>query len=159
MRLKERLAIVGLAVLSSQAATAAPSTQKASEQSISQCVAMRTTGEDRILTARWLFAVMSKSPQMTDLSAVTAQRTLEIDKDFARLMARIVTKDCIDQVRPLAASDLNNAFEQVGEALGIIAMAELMAGKEVDKSLGAYAKYLSEDDFKPLMDSLPKKAR
>jgi hypothetical protein len=38
-------------------------------------------------------------------------------------------------------------------------MGELMAGKEVDKSLGAYAKYLSEDDFKPLMDSLPKKAR
>jgi len=74
-------------------------------------------------------------------------------------MARLITKDCIDQVRPLAAGDIKDAFEQVGGALGEIAMKELMTGKEVDKAVGAYGQYLSEEDFKPLMESLPKKSR
>lgn len=102
---------------------------------------------------------MSKSPQISELSAVTTEQTLKFDKAVARLMVRIVTKDCMDQVRPLAADDLKGAFEQVGAALGEIAMGELMAGNEVYKGVEAYAEHFSEDDFKPLMDSLPKKSR
>jgi hypothetical protein len=157
--MKMRLAIAVMALQSAQAAMGAPSVQTTAKQpSLSQCIAMRTTGADRMLTAQWLFAVMSKSPQIAHLSAVTAERTSELDKDFARLMARLITKDCIDQVRPLAAGDVKDAFEQVGGALGEIAMKELMTGKEVDKGVGAYGQYLSEEDFKPLMDSLPKKS-
>jgi len=68
-------------------------------------------------------------------------------------------KDCINEVRPVAAGNVEDAFELVGAALGETAMNELMSGKEVDKGVRAYTEFLSEDDFKPLMDSLPKKSK
>ena len=129
------------------------------QAALAQCVSLKTTGADRILTARWLFAVMSKSPQIVDLSAVTAERTRELNQSFAGLLTRIVTKDCVNEVRPIAAGKVKDAFEQVGAALGETAMTELMSGKEVDKEVGAYADFLSEEDFKPLIDSLPNRTR
>lgn len=146
-----------LAGLSAPAAWGAPAAQATAEPtSLSQCVTLRTTGADRLLTARWLFAVMAKSPQIADLAAVTPERTDQLNKSFARLLVRIVNHDCIDQVRPLAIKDTKDAFGQVGRALGETAMGELLGAKEVDKGVTAYIAFLSKEDFRPLMESLPK---
>lgn len=99
---------------------------------------------------------MAKSPQIADLAAVQNQRKVELDKAFGQLIIRIVNKDCFDQVRPIAAENLETAFSQVGEALGEVAMQELMGNAETEKSLTAYVEYLSEADFKPLIDSIAK---
>jgi hypothetical protein len=128
----------------------------AGEVALSQCVSLKTTGADRILTARWMFAAMAKSPHISDLGTVSDVRKAELDKAFSRLLVRIVNKDCIEQVRPLAAANMEDAFGRVGEALGTVAMQELIGDKEVGKSLSAYVDYLSEDDFKPLRDSIGK---
>jgi len=71
------LAVAAMTGLMSKSALGAPPSQTPEQAALSQCVALRTTGADRILTARWLFAVMSKSPQIVDLSAVTTERTKE----------------------------------------------------------------------------------
>src|SRR5262245_11770517 len=142
------MAVAAMAGLTSQSTWGASSSQETPDRAaLSQCIALRTTGADRILTARWLFAVMSKSPQIVDLSAVTAERTKELNQDFAKLLTRLVTKDCIEEVRPVAVGNVDDAFEQVGAALGETAMAELMSGKDVDKGIKAYTEFLSEDDF------------
>jgi hypothetical protein len=161
MSLKVVLAVAAVFGLTSESAWGAqPSVETASSGALSQCVALRTTGADRIVTARWLFAVMTKSPQIADLSAVTTGQRKVADQDFARLLTRLITKDCINEVRPIAASSgTKDAFGQVGRALGETAMNELMSGNEVDKGLEAYTEYLSEEDFKSLTDSLPKKTK
>lgn len=157
-----KLGVVGvpflaMACLPLQGAAGASVQAAATAQSaLSQCVVMRTTGADRVLTAQWMFAAMAKSPQIADLSAVTAQRKVEIDKAFGQLITRIVMKDCLDQVRPLAAEGLEDAFGLVGSALGEVAMRELLENENVDKAIGAYTDYVSEDDFKPLIDSIAK---
>lgn len=148
-----------LAGVSSQPVLGATTTVKTDHlASLEQCVALQTSGADRILTARWLFAVMSTSPQIADLAAVTSGETIKLNKNFAQLLTRLVAKDCVEQVRPLAEQNPTAAFESAGRALGEIAMKELMQGKEVDKSVSAYTDYLSEADFKSLFDSLPKKS-
>jgi hypothetical protein len=158
MKFKAIAVICGMmGSLSAQAAWGSQSAREpAAPASLSQCVALRTTGADRLLTARWLFAVMAKSPQIADLAAVTNERRIELDKAFARLLIRIVNQDCIEEVRPLVDRDAKDGFGQVGRALGETAMGELLGGKEVDQAVSAYAGYLSPDDFKPLMDSMPK---
>jgi len=129
----------------------------ATEQAaLSQCVVMRTTGADRVLTAQWMFAAMARSLQIADLAAIPEQRKVELDKAFGRLITRIVIKDCLEQMRPLAANNLQDAFERVGRALGEVAMQELLGNPNVDKAIGDYTNYLSEDDFKPLTDSIAK---
>jgi hypothetical protein len=161
--MSSRLTIAALGVLAglmSQAGWCAqPSAGAAAQAALNQCVSMHTTGADRILTARWLFVMMAASPQISDLSAVTAERKKDLDQGFARLFTRLVTKDCAGEVRPLAAANLQDAFEEVGKALGETAMNELVHGKEVDKAMGAYTDFISEDDFKAFMESLPKKSK
>ena len=100
---------------------------------------------------------MAKSPQIAELSAVNDQRRVELDKAFGKLLTRIVMKDCFAEVQPVAAENFEDAFELVGRSLGEVAMQEVMGNENVDKAIAAYTDYLSEDDFKPLMDSLPKR--
>ena len=124
------------------------------EAALQQCVIMRTTGADRVLTAQWMFAAMSKSPHIGGLATVTAEKKSELDKGFAQLMTRISVKDCLEQIETLAVGDIKGTFELVGRALGEIAMKELMTDKNVDKAIAQYTDYLSEDDFKPLVDRI-----
>lgn len=143
--------------LATQPASGAASQQPTEEQAaLSQCVVLRTTGADRVLTAQWIFAAMTKSPHIADLSVISDQRKAQIDRSFGQLLTRIVMKDCLEQIRPLASHDLQAAFELTGQALGEVAMQELMGNERVDKAIGDYTDYLSEDDFKLLIDSLPK---
>lgn len=152
-------ALGALAGLMSQPAwSAQPAGGTMGQAALAQCIALNTTGADRVLTARWLFAMLGKSSQIADLSTGDAERENELNKGFAKLFTRIITKDCTAELRPLAAADLTDAFEKVGEALGETAMNELMNDKVVEKALGDYAEFISEDDFKPFMDSLPKKS-
>lgn len=150
-----RVALAVTAGIAAQSASGAQSSGPTAEQAaLSQCVVMRTTGADRVLTAQWMFAAIARSPQIADLAAVTDQTKIELDKAFALLLTRIVTKDCFEQMRPLAAQDFEDAFELVGGALGKVAMQELMGNEKVDKAIGAYTDYLSEKDFKQLVDSI-----
>lgn len=161
--MSSRLTIAAFGVLAgfvSQAGWCAqPSAGAPAQAALTQCVSMHTTGADRMLTARWLFAMMATSSQITDLSAVTAEHRKELDQGFARLFTRLITKDCANEVRPLAAANLEDAFGEVGKALGETAMNELMNGKDVDKAMGAYADFISEGDFQPFMESLPKTSK
>ena len=95
-------------------------------------------------------------PSHCPIASVSAQRKVELDKEFGKLITRIVIKDCLQQVRPIANANLEEAFELVGRALGEVAMQELLGNPDVDKAIGEYAQYLSEEDFKPLIDSLDK---
>lgn len=158
-RLVRAASLLTFAFWAQAASSAQLATPVGGQTPLAQCVVLRTSGADRLLVARWLFAVMAKSPQIADLSAVTVADTDELNRAFAKLMTRIVTKDCLQEVRPLAVANFEDAFEQVGGALGATAMNELMGTKWVDKAIGAYTEYLSKDAFNPLTDSLPKKAK
>ena len=155
--MKSALLALGLLTVVAQPAVAAPAAgTEAQRAELAQCVVMRTSGADRTLTAQWMFAAMAKSPHIASLSAVSDQRRTELNKGFAQLLTRLVIKDCLDQVRPLAVANLQEAFEMVGRSLGEVAMQELLGNPDVDKAIGSYADFLSEDDFKPITDSLDK---
>jgi hypothetical protein len=155
--MKSAIMALGFLTVAAQPSAAAPASgTEAQKAELTQCVVMRTSGADRTLTAQWMFAAMSKSPHIASLSAVSDQRRTELNKAFAQLLTRLVIKDCLEQVRPLAVANLEESFEVVGRALGEVAMQELMGNPDVDKAIGAYADFLSENEFKPLIDSLEK---
>ena len=155
--MKSALLAMGLLAVVAQPSAAAPASgAEAQRAELAQCVEMRTSGADRTLTAQWMFSAMAKSPHIASLASVSDQRRTELNKAFAQILTRLVIKDCLEQVRPLAIANLEDAFEVVGRALGEVAMQELMGNPDVDKAIGAYADFLSEDEFKPLTDSLDK---
>ena len=99
---------------------------------------------------------MSKAPQISDLATLSDQRKTDLDKEFGRLVTRLITRDCLKEVRPLVADDTKMGFSRVGGALGRIAMQELFGNPQAERSLTAYTEYLSEADFKPIMDVVEK---
>lgn len=146
------LPICVMALGLAQPASGAALQQTSAEDSLSRCIVMHTSGADRLLTAQWIFAAMAKSPHIADLSAVSAPRKAQIDKAFSQLLIRLVVKDCVEPMRPLAEQNLEAAFDLAGRALGEVAMRELMGNEEVDRAIGEYTAYLAEEDFRPLTD-------
>lgn len=123
-------------------------------QRLNQCVTLRTTGADRVTTARWLFVVMTSAPQINDLALTTDVQKEAADRGLAQLIVRLATQDCAPEFAKLAKTDLKFAFESLGEQMGRVAMDELMNGKEVEAAVGRYTRHLREDDFKELLANI-----
>jgi hypothetical protein len=152
-----RVGIAAFAIASAQAALTAQPVETGAgptaplQGAVSQCITQRTIGLDRPLLAQWMFAAMATSPSIAELAAVTHERRAELDRTFAELMTRIVTKDCSEQLIALAAADPENAYLTVLSTLDDIAVQELRVGAlDTDKPLDAYEKYLNQEDFKAL---------
>lgn len=117
------------------------------KSNLARCVQMKTSGEDRILTAQWVFAALSTSPEMTKYVRADASMRDVSNKKFAGLFGRLATRDCRDEVLAFGKDELQLSFGSLGEALGEIGFAEVMKAPEVEKSLGAFADYFDEKDF------------
>ncbi len=132
---------IGLAMATQAPAAEAP-------QRLGQCMAAKTTGEDRLLVARWMLAGMASAPQMADIVTVTPGKKDGIDRNMAALFTRLLVRDCPDQSRAVFKLKTGEAFQVAGESLGRVAMEELMTNPRANAALIAYVNYLKEDEFK-----------
>ena len=117
---------------------------------LGQCFVNKTTGEDRIAVARWLLAAMGSAPKMADVTRVDPARKVAVDKAMAVIFTRLITKDCAAEARPLLKAKSDTAFRAAGEALGRIAMTELLSDPKAAQGVGSYTEYLNEADFADL---------
>ena len=117
---------------------------------LGQCFVNRTTGEDRIAVARWLLAAIGSAPKMADVTRVDPARKVAVDKAMAVIFTRLITKDCAAEARPLLKSKTDAGFRAAGEALGRIAMTELLADPKAAQGVASYTDYLNEADFADL---------
>ncbi len=85
------------------------------------------------------------------------------DRSSASFLAAQTTIDAHEGLRWRSALSLPQISKtHSGRSVGgwaRPAMKELPNGKEVDKAMSAYTDFISEDEFKPFMDSLPKRSK
>jgi hypothetical protein len=118
-------------------------------KSLSDCLVSKSTGGDRIALARWIGVGIFASPKLQDLGTVNAEKKVEVDKAAAVIFTRLITKDCLLETKSLMTqkqASPQEAFKAIGE----VAMTELMTDKGTLDSIGAFAKYLNDADFKNL---------
>ena len=128
-------------------ATAVNSAVPEQTNALGRCFVNKTTGEDRIAVARWMLGAMASAPKMADLSKVDAALKVTLDKGMAGIFTRLITVDCVSEARPLLQAKNNAAFETAGEALGEIAIQELLADPRAMEGLSSYVKYLDQNAF------------
>lgn len=128
-----------LSFLIGQAAVASPATD-----GLSTCLADNTSGKDRKDLARWIFLAMSLHPEIRNLSAATAATRDEADKKMAALVTRLLTVNCEQQTKIVAANEGGAGMFTAFKSLGEVAMRELMGNPDVAASVGAYARYLDQ---------------
>ncbi len=86
---------------------------------LSECLIAKTSPDDRLLLIKWIFAVISASPQVKDLSAVTPAQRDALSKQAGGVFSRLVTVDCraqaVESLKQNGDTALEKAFGTLGE--------------------------------------------
>ncbi|QGP79009.1 hypothetical protein [Sphingobium sp. CAP-1] len=130
---------------------AAQTDAEAQAQALGECMVLKSTGADRLVVARWFLTAIASAPQAQGVATLTPGKKDEFDKGMAAIFTRLMAVDCADQARPLFRSKDEAGFRVAGEALGRVAMSELLSNPQASAALEAYTKYLRQEDFKAVL--------
>ncbi len=114
---------------------------------LGQCVVGMTTGNDRVLVARWLGSSISSSPELADVVKVDQAAREAIDREMANLFVRLFTQDCFDEARPIVLANDLQSVEMAFGMLGEVAMRELMTDPLATQAMTSYANHIPPDVF------------
>ena len=114
------------------------------------CVADKTSGKDRKDLAKWVFFAMAAHPEIKQYAdAKVAAAADESSKTMAALVTRLLTDSCANEVRAVMKTGQGTqAVSLAFEALGKLAMNELMADKAVQDAMGSFARYIDQTRLK-----------
>ncbi|MDO7833985.1 hypothetical protein Q4610_02910 [Sphingobium sp. HBC34] len=124
---------------------------QAQAQALGECMVLKSTGADRLVVARWFLTSLASAPQATGVATLTPGKKDEFDKGMAAIFTRLMAVDCADQARPLFRAKDEAGFRVAGEALGRVAMEELLNNPQARAALSAYTQYLRQEDFKAVL--------
>jgi len=124
--------------------------QSTENAALAKCVALKSTGQDRLTLGRWFVAAFGSAPQFADIVSVDPAMKKSIDLEFAKVFTRIMVSECNSEVRAFGPMRAGKAFEQAGETLGELAVREVLANPDAAASLEQFADYLKPEDFAPL---------
>lgn len=107
---------------------------------LANCLVDNLNGKERKNLAIWIFLSMAAHPEIKSYSNASPKDIKESDEFVGKLLTRLLTVDCSNQLKKAHSSDPlagQKAFELVGK----VAMQELMANEDVMKSLTNYVQY------------------
>jgi hypothetical protein len=129
-----------------QSAIAGPASE-----SLGTCMIDSLTGKERKQLAQWVFFAMAAHPEIKEFSKITAESQLKTNETVGKLVTRLLTENCAEQVKKAAKEDGPTALSGAFELVGKVAMQELMANKEVVASISGYAKFVDQEKLGALM--------
>jgi hypothetical protein len=131
--------------LASFAASASPATD-----ALGSCFTDHTTGKERKDLAKWVFIAMSAHPELATLFPLSQPMRDAADKNMAALMTKLMTKDCVEQLRVALAED-SEASQASFNMLYQAAMQELMSDPKVEASIQSFMRYMDQEQLRKVM--------
>ena len=144
------LAAVAVAALASPAWAQSAGTSRTQAEQLGECFVMKTTGADRLALAKWILSAMGSVPKLKDVTAIDPAKKDASDRAMAGIFTRLITVDCRSEATPLLKSGSTAGFQIAGEALGRIAMQEVMSGPEAEEAMGSFVKYVDSKAFEAM---------
>lgn len=102
---------------------------------LSTCMIAHTTEADRTTLVRWIFAMLSASPKIEDMSKVTAAQRDGFSKQAGALMTRLLTVDCRPQAVDAIKTQGQKAMEKGFGLLSGAAVEDLMKDPAVSRAM------------------------
>lgn len=133
------LSSLALSTLPARAAT--PETE-----AFGQCLIGKTTGDDRLLLARWMTFAFATHPVVQDAVTVDQTRLDEADKKMGELVMTLLAERCQAEVKAAVAAEgsAGVAMEKAFEMLGMVASQEVIMDQKVQARINAFGAYLDE---------------
>lgn len=144
------LACASLAVATPASAQTMVASPNPASARLGQCLVGNTTGNDRVLVARWMAASMASSPMMQGLVSVDQAEKERVDRLMADLFTRLMAKDCLAEAKVVMQARDQQGMQAAGGRLGEIAMQELMMDPAAMAALLAYVKHIDPADLAEL---------
>lgn len=119
-------------------------------EKLGTCMVDTLNGKERKSLAKWIFLAMSTHPEINIYSKATAKDIESSDEYVGKLITRILTVACPEELTLANKSDplaIQKAFETVGR----VAMQELMSNQETMKALNNYTQYADQEKIKALL--------
>ncbi len=141
MRVLTAVVLCGLVLPAAQALAATPETE-----AFGQCLIGKTTGEDRLLLARWMTFAFATHPVVQDAVTVDQSSLDEADRKMGDLVMALLAERCSAEVRAavIAEGNAGVAMEKAFEMLGMVASQEVMMNPDVQNRINAFGSHLDE---------------
>lgn len=112
-------------------------------EALTTCVTDNTNGKDRKDLVRWAFFGIAAHPELQRYTsdALAANRD-SADQHMAEIFMRLLTKSCAAEAKHALAQGGSTAISVAFDALGRIAMQELMANQDVIRSTSKFEQHL-----------------
>ena len=135
--------LVALLVVASLAAHA-----QSPEQPLSRCLADNTSGRERKELARWVFFAIAAHPEIKQYAAGSVpQATDEANRVIGKLVTRLLTESCSKQTQDAIKQGGSRAIQIAFQALGQLAMQEIMSSADVMAAMSSFEKHLDRSKF------------
>lgn len=132
-------------------ALASPPAAAQDQGALSRCLADNTSGKERKELARWVFLAMAAHPEMKALSAAPPTASEDSSRAVGGIFMRLLTETCVTEARAAVTAGGGLAIQTAFQALGQLAMQELMTDRNVAQSMSAVDRYV---DSKRLGEAL-----
>jgi len=114
------------------------------------CLADSTTGKDRKDLARWMFAIMTLHPEVANIATISTEDREAAHKTAGLLLNRLLLDNCKKEFVASVKND-SDATKASFEALGRMAMQELMVDPNVAKGMTNFIKYIDLQSLRETM--------
>lgn len=121
-----------------------PSIASTTVETAGTCLTDSTSGRDRKDLVTWIYLAMSEHPEISALSAASAEAVEQSNERTAALLTRLIVEDCPDQMRAMVAEHGASSISLAFEVLGRVAMQELMAHPDVNAAFGGLDRYADQ---------------
>ena len=109
---------------------------------LKKCLVESTSKRDNIVLVRWLSKALLAHPEVKDLAVIPNAKAVQIDKDFARYVERLLGENCSAQFANVIRYEDQDAIRKSFEFLGQVAMKELMDNAQVQEAVPGVLKQL-----------------
>jgi len=109
---------------------------------LKRCLVESTSKRDNIVLVRWLSKALLAHPEVKDLAVIPNAKAVQIDKDFARYVERLLGENCSAQFANVIRYEDQDAIRKSFEFLGQVAMKELMDNAQVQEAVTGVLKQL-----------------
>lgn len=120
-------------------------------QRLANCLISQTTGSDRVALARWIGFSIAAHSSIARSVAIPEETLEQSDKRIANLLTELLTQRCVDETRAVFLVGGDAAMESAFDALGRVAMSEVMLDQNVNSSLTRFLNHVDESEFKGLL--------
>lgn len=114
---------------------------------LSVCLVENASTADKVSLVRWIFLALAAHPDVNDLSDVSASKEVVGDVEAAKIIQRLITRDCMEEVNTALIIDGDVAIEASFTILGQVAAGSLMENPQVVQRSEGFIQYLDPKSF------------